>query len=179
MQEIPNNRSKPSRMVKSSLSVNRIQIIMNDNSIFSSSSRGKIPNVWAVFFPTGWARFAHIWGTYDVHFWPKIIMSFYLYNVINFYQENFCIPRIWWAVGYRSILKNFIHWLLRYEHRFLVWGVLPHVTLPNGPAGLLFLNWFRIFNSIALWHIHDISQWSGSSLVENNDLPPVPSKVVS
>ena len=51
-----------------------------------------------------------------------------------FYQENICIAKIWRAFDYKSISKSFIHWLLRYEPRFLGWASCPMSPYPvNSP----------------------------------------------
>ena len=81
---------------------------------------------WWAFCPTGWAFCPHMGQ--NAHFWPKIIMSFHFYNIMYFTKKKFCIPKIWQALGYRSFSKIFIHWLLRYETRFLGWASCP--TLP-------------------------------------------------
>ena len=49
-----------------------------------------------------------------------------------FYQENICRAEIWRAFDYKSISKSFIHWLLRYEPRFLGWASCPMLPYYGG-----------------------------------------------
>ena len=70
------------------------------------------------------------------------VVLFLQYHV--FYQENLCIPKIWRVFGFRSFSRSFIHWLLRYETRFLEWASCP--TLPycwSWPPKKNELAWWR------------------------------------
>ena len=74
-------------------------------------------------FAPGGEPFAHIWGKTPILGKHNNVILFLRYHI--FYQENICMSRIWGAFGYRPISKSFIHWLLRYEPRFLEWGWCP------------------------------------------------------
>ena len=131
---------------------------MNNNSTFSSSWQGKIP-LGGRFAPRG-GCFVHIWGQRLI-FWPKMIMSFYFYNMIHFTKK--ILPRIWQALGYRSISKSSIHWFLRYEPRFLGWAschVLPYLA----SHFIVEASNLRVILPNILWRSRDTSYARGSRL---------------
>ena len=58
------------------------------------------------------------------------------------------MSRIWGVFGYELVSKNFIHWLLKYEHEFLGWASCP--TLPYVP---------RFWPPFSLWQDRARSFW--------------------